>query len=123
LVTDVTKDMRLYTEEVFGPVAVLHHAKDLDEALELANDTEFGLGSNAWTNDPDEQARFVDELDAGLVFVNGMTASYPELPFGGVKSSGYGRELADLGIREFCNAKTVWIGGSDSGDTSTSRAE
>ncbi len=123
LVTDVTKDMRLYTEEVFGPVAVLHRAKDLDEALELANDTEFGLGSNAWTNDPDEQARFVDELDAGLVFVNGMTASYPELPFGGVKSSGYGRELADLGIREFCNAKTVWIGGSDSGDTSTSRAE
>ncbi len=123
LLTDVTKDMGLYYEEVFGPVAVLHRAKDLDEALEIANDTEFGLGSNAWTTDPDEQERFADELDAGMVFINGMTASYPELPFGGVKDSGYGRELADLGIREFCNAKTVWVGGSDSGDTSTSRAE
>ena len=123
LLTDVTKDMGLYYEEVFGPVAVLHRAKDLDEALALANDTIFGLGSNAWTNDPDEQERFATELDAGMVFINGMTASYPELPFGGVKDSGYGRELADLGIREFCNAKTVWIGGSDSGDTSTSRAE
>jgi succinate-semialdehyde dehydrogenase/glutarate-semialdehyde dehydrogenase len=123
LLTGVTQDMSLYYEEVFGPVAVLHRAKDLDEALAIANDTEFGLGSNAWTNDPEEQERFATELDAGLVFINGMTASYPELPFGGVKSSGYGRELADLGIREFCNAKTVWIGGSDSGDTSTSRAE
>ena len=123
LLTDVTKDMGLYYEEVFGPVAVLHRAKDLDEALEIANDTPFGLGSNAWTTDPDEQERFAAELDAGMVFINGMTASYPELPFGGVKESGYGRELADLGIREFCNAKTVWVGGSDSGDTSTSRAE
>ena len=123
LVTGVTEDMGLYYEEVFGPVAVLHRAKDLDEALAIANDTPFGLGSNAWTDDPAEQERFATELDAGLVFINGMTASYPELPFGGVKESGYGRELADLGIREFCNAKTVWIGGSDRGDTSTSRAE
>ena len=123
LLTGVTKDMALYYEEVFGPVAVLHRAQDIDEALEIANDTEFGLGSNAWTNDPDEQARFAAELEAGMVFINGMTASYPELPFGGVRSSGYGRELSDLGIKEFCNAKTVWVGGSDSGDTSTSRAE
>ena len=123
LLTDVSKDMGLYYEEVFGPVAVLHRAKDLDEALEIANDTPFGLGSNAWTTDPEEQERFAAELDAGMVFINGMTASYPELPFGGVKESGYGRELADLGIREFCNAKTVWVGGSEAGDTSTSRAE
>ena len=123
LLTGVTKDMGLYAEEVFGPVAVLHRAKDLDEALEVANDTVFGLGSNAWTTDPQEQERFATELDAGMVFINGMTASYPELPFGGVKESGYGRELADLGIREFCNAKTVWVGGSERGEASTSRSE
>ena len=123
LITGVTREMRMYDEEVFGPVAVLHRVPDLDAAIELANDTEFGLGSNAWTNDPAEQERFADELEAGMVFVNGMTASYPELPFGGIKSSGYGRELADLGIREFCNAKTVWIGPSGGGDASTAAAE
>ena len=123
LLTGVTPEMRAYYEEVFGPVAVLHRVPDLDAALALANDTEFGLGSNAWTNDPDEQERFAAELEAGMVFINGMTASYPELPFGGIGSSGYGRELADLGMKEFCNAKTVWVGESDSGDTSTARAE
>ena len=123
LLTGVTTQMRAYYEEVFGPVAVLHRVPDLDAALALANDTEFGLGSNAWTNDPDEQERFATELEAGMVFINGMTASYPELPFGGIGSSGYGRELADLGMKEFCNAKTVWVGESDSGDTSTARAE
>ena len=110
LLTGVTKDMRMYYEEVFGPVAQLHVVADLDAALELANDTEFGLGSNAWTTDPAEQERFATGLQAGMVFINGMTASYPELPFGGVGTSGYGRELAELGIREFCSAKTVWVG-------------
>jgi succinate-semialdehyde dehydrogenase/glutarate-semialdehyde dehydrogenase len=82
----------------------------VDEALELANGTEFGLGSNVWTTDEQEVARCVAELEAGMVFVNGNTTSYPELPFGGIKGSGYGRELSDVGIQEFCNLKTVWIG-------------
>jgi succinate-semialdehyde dehydrogenase/glutarate-semialdehyde dehydrogenase len=110
LVAGITKQMRMYAEEVFGPVAQLHRVADLDEALELANDTEFGLGSNAWTSDPAEQERFIAELEAGQVFINGMTTSYPELPFGGVKTSGYGRELAGHGIKEFCNTKAVWVG-------------
>jgi succinate-semialdehyde dehydrogenase/glutarate-semialdehyde dehydrogenase len=110
VLTDITPDMPIYAEEVFGPVAQLYVVPDADAAIELANATRFGLSSNAWTNDTDEQARFIDGLSAGGVFINGMTISYPELPFGGVKSSGYGRELSALGIREFCNAKTVWIG-------------
>jgi succinate-semialdehyde dehydrogenase / glutarate-semialdehyde dehydrogenase len=110
VVTDITKDMALYTEEVFGPVASMYRAQNIDEAIEIANATTFGLGSNAWTNDADEQERFIDEIEAGQVFINGMTVSYPELGFGGIKRSGYGRELAGMGIREFCNAKTVWVG-------------
>jgi succinate-semialdehyde dehydrogenase/glutarate-semialdehyde dehydrogenase len=110
VVTGVTREMRMFSEEVFGPVASLHRVAGIEEAIELANATEFGLGSNVWTSDPDEQARFVRDLAAGAVFVNGMTTSYPELPFGGVKASGYGRELSAHGIREFCNLKTVWIG-------------
>jgi len=110
VVADLTPDMRMYAEEVFGPVAGLYRVSSYDEAVTLANGTNYGLGSNVWTRDPAEQQRFVTDLDAGLVFVNGMTTSYPELPFGGVRNSGYGRELSAQGIREFCNLKTVWIG-------------
>jgi succinate-semialdehyde dehydrogenase / glutarate-semialdehyde dehydrogenase len=106
----ITPAMRVHTEEVFGPVATLYRVSDLDEAIELANITEFGLGANAWTNDEAERVRLIRDLDAGMVFINGNVTSYPQLPFGGVKTSGYGRELAAHGIREFCNIKTVWIG-------------
>ncbi|HEV7523734.1 MAG TPA: NADP-dependent succinic semialdehyde dehydrogenase [Acidimicrobiia bacterium] len=110
VVADITPDMRMFHEEIFGPVALLFRVHDADEAIELANATVFGLGSNIWSRDADEQDRFVRALDAGAVFVNGMTTSYPELPFGGVKESGFGRELSAQGIRAFCNVKTVWIG-------------
>ncbi|BBY55602.1 NADP-dependent succinic semialdehyde dehydrogenase [Mycobacterium koreense] len=110
VVTDITADMALYTEEVFGPVAGLYRVDGIEEAIAIANATPFGLGSNAWTADEAEQRQFIDGIDAGQVFINGMTVSYPELPFGGIKRSGYGRELSGNGIREFCNAKTVWVG-------------
>ncbi|RYU15267.1 NADP-dependent succinic semialdehyde dehydrogenase [Nocardioides iriomotensis] len=109
ILADLTEDMDLYDEEVFGPVASVYRVADIDEAVSLANGTRFGLGSNAWTNDADEQERFIRDLEAGQTFVNGMVASFPALPFGGIKASGHGRELADHGIREFCNIKTVWI--------------
>jgi succinate-semialdehyde dehydrogenase/glutarate-semialdehyde dehydrogenase len=110
VITGITPKMRMYAEEVFGPVAQLYRVPDVDAALELANATDFGLGSNVWTNDPAEQDRFTRDLAAGAVFVNGMTTSFPELPFGGVKTSGYGRELSAHGIREFCNVKAIWVG-------------
>lgn len=106
----VTPEMRLHLEEAFGPVATVYRVTDRDEALRIANGTTFGLSSAVWTTNAEEEEWFVANLDAGAVFVNGMTASYPELPFGGVKDSGVGRELAAVGIREFCNLKTVWKG-------------
>ncbi|MEV0157400.1 NADP-dependent succinic semialdehyde dehydrogenase [Micromonospora sp. NPDC050686] len=123
VVTDLKPEMRMWSEEVFGPVAGLYRVASYDEAIEIANGTNFGLGSNAWTEDPAEQERFATDLDAGNVFINGMTTSYPELPFGGVKNSGYGRELSALGMREFCNTKTVWIGAGEAGAGAGAHAE
>ncbi len=109
VLTDIPKASPAYRKELFGPVACLFRAKDLEDAMRIANDSRFGLGACAWTNDPSERARLISELDAGMVFINQMVASDPRLPFGGVKGSGYGRELGVHGIREFTNIKTVWI--------------
>lgn len=109
VLTNVPKGSPAYSEEFFGPVASIFRVKDQDEAIRLANDVRFGLGASAWTNDEKEQQRFINELEAGMVFINKMVASDPRIPFGGVKQSGHGRELGAVGIREFLNAKTVWI--------------
>ncbi|WP_369198533.1 NADP-dependent succinic semialdehyde dehydrogenase [Streptomyces djakartensis] len=110
ILAGITREMRIHREEAFGPVATLYRAADLDEAVLIANDSPFGLSSNVWTRDEAEVDRFVRDLEAGGVFFNGMTASHPAFPFGGVKRSGYGRELSGHGIREFCNITTVWHG-------------
>jgi succinate-semialdehyde dehydrogenase / glutarate-semialdehyde dehydrogenase len=109
VLTDVPKDSPAYKEEFFGPVASIFRVKDIDQAIALANDSRFGLGASAWTRDPTETERFVNDLEAGMVFINKMVASDPRVPFGGVKASGHGRELSEHGIREFVNIKTVWI--------------
>jgi succinate-semialdehyde dehydrogenase/glutarate-semialdehyde dehydrogenase len=109
VLTNIPKNSPAYCEEFFGPVASIFRVKDLDEAIRLANDSRFGLGASAWTQDEGERERFINELEAGMVFINKMVASDPRMPFGGVKQSGYGRELGVHGIREFTNIKTVWI--------------
>jgi succinate-semialdehyde dehydrogenase/glutarate-semialdehyde dehydrogenase len=108
VLVDVPADSRAYVEEVFGPVASVFRVRSLDEAIALANDTRYGLGASVWTSEPAERDRFVEALEAGQVFVNAMVASDPRVPFGGVKNSGYGRELGPHGIREFTHTKTVW---------------
>ena len=109
VLTEVPKGSPAYGEEFFGPVASIFRVKDQDDAIRIANDVRFGLGASAWTNDDKERERFINELEAGMVFINKMVASDPRLPFGGVKASGHGREMSAMGIREFLNAKTVWI--------------
>jgi succinate-semialdehyde dehydrogenase / glutarate-semialdehyde dehydrogenase len=109
VLTNIPKNSPAYREEFFGPVASIFRVKNLDEAIRVANDSRFGLGASAWTQDDTERERFVNELEAGMVFINKMVASDPRVPFGGVKQSGYGRELGVHGIREFTNIKTVWI--------------
>jgi succinate-semialdehyde dehydrogenase / glutarate-semialdehyde dehydrogenase len=109
ILTEVTPEMRIYSEEAFGPLAAVYRVTSYAQARELANDSSFGLAASVWTQDKYEQRAAVTDLETGAVFFNGMTASHPAMPFGGVKNSGYGVELSELGLREFCTAKAVWL--------------
>ena len=109
LLTDIPDGSPGHDEELFGPVALVWRARDVDDAIRIANDSDLGLGGSAWTTDPAEQERFTTEVDTGMIYINHFTESTPEVPFGGTKNSGYGRELAEYGPKSFVNAKTVWI--------------
>lgn len=109
VLADIPEDAPAYYEELFGPVALVFRARDVDDAIAIANDSSFGLGGSAWTQDEDEKRRFANEVESGMVYVNKITESTPEVPFGGAKNSGYGRELASFGPQSFVNAKTIWI--------------
>jgi succinate-semialdehyde dehydrogenase/glutarate-semialdehyde dehydrogenase len=118
----VTPAMRVFREETFGPVAAVIRARDAEEAVALANDSQFGLGGNLWSRDTEAAKALARRIETGSVFINGMTASDPRLPFGGVKHSGYGRELSSFGIREFTNIQTIWVGPAQ-GPAQTAPAE
>ncbi len=109
IVDGVVPGMRMFDEEVFGPAAAVVRARDREHAIELANASQYGLGSSLWTRDVAAAEAIAGRVEAGCVFINGMVASDPRLPFGGVKKSGYGRELSAFGIHEFVNVQTVWI--------------
>jgi succinate-semialdehyde dehydrogenase/glutarate-semialdehyde dehydrogenase len=109
VLVNVARESPAYREEVFGPVASIFRVRNADDAIAMANDSSFGLAASAWTNNPEEQELFTSDLETGMVFINAMAGSDPRLPFGGVKRSGFGRELGAAGLREFTNIKTIWI--------------
>ena len=114
ILTDITPQMSVYREETFGPVAAIIRVRNADKAIAIANDSPYGLGAALWTSDIERAKQLARRIEAGSVFINGVVASDPRLPFGGIKQSGYGRELSEFGIREFTNIKTVWIGPASS---------
>jgi succinate-semialdehyde dehydrogenase/glutarate-semialdehyde dehydrogenase len=119
VLADIPKNSPADDEELFGPVASVWKADDIDHAIDIANSTRFGLGASAWTKNPAERERFIRDIQSGLVFINGMVASEAALPFGGVKDSGYGRELSDFGIMEFVNIKSVKLAEASGSAAST----